>query len=338
MPRHLGLGRGEMRSALSTLVDLHQLTPDTVNAVGYTTGFAPLDEAMSGGVRPGELLLVGGKPGVGKTVACMQWARHMAMRGVVTVYLCFEHDPVTFVARLLSCELREAALAEGRHLELALEELHGRLRDVASGALTLREALDSDPLLGHAERRLAAYADRLVLFQGSGSRTDVAAVGDAVSRFAGEPCVVFVDYVQKVPVHAPLASETARVGHVIEALKELALDQHLPVVAISSADQAGLAARRLHLHHFRGSAALAYEADVVVVLNDKLDIVSRAHVAYSANRIEEFRRQVVFSIEKNRNGMSDVDLEFVKEFGSYRFEPQGSRVAERLWHERAIDG
>jgi replicative DNA helicase len=74
-----------------------------------------------------------------------------------------------------------------------------------------------------------------------------------------------------------------------------------------------------------------------VVLNDKLDVVSKAHIAYSPTRIDEFRRQVVFSIEKNRNGMSDIDLEFVKEFGSYRFDPQGAWVAERLWHENSVE-
>jgi replicative DNA helicase len=334
-PDHLA--RGEMRSALATLVELHQVSPDDVGDPARATGFSPLDEALSGGVRPGEVLLVGGKPGVGKTIACIQWARQMAMRGVVAVYLCYEHDPVTLVARLLSTELREAALAGGRHRDFALDELQGRLRDVAAGALTLREALDSDPLLGQAEQRLAAYADRLVLFQGSGVNTDVPAIADAVSRFAGEPRVVFVDYVQKVPVRPAVGSEGERVGAVIASLKELALDQRVPVVAISSADRLGLTSRRLHLHHFHGSAALAYEADAVVVLNDKLDIVSKAHVAYSPNRIDEFRRQVVFSIEKNRNGTSDIDLEFVKEFGYYRFDPLGTWVAERLWHENSVE-
>ena len=90
----------------------------------------------------------------------------------------------------------------------------------------------------------------------------------------------------------------------IEGLKQLALDQKLVVVAIAAADQAGLDARRLHLRHFRGSTALAYEADAVVVLNDKLAVVSRAHLAYSPTRAEEFHRQVVFSVEKNRNGSS----------------------------------
>jgi replicative DNA helicase len=331
------LGRGEMRSALSTLVELHQVAPGEVTGTGCATGYSPLDEVLAGGVRSGELLLVGGKPGVGKTIACLDWARHAARRGLVALYLCYEHDPAVLVARLLACELREAALAEGRHLDFALEELQARLRDVASGSLSLREALDSDPLLGHAERRLAAYADRLVLYQGSGTRTDVAALADATSRFAGEPCVVFVDYIQKIPVRPALAGEAERVSFVVEALKELALDHHVPVVAISSADRHGLTARRLHLHHFQGSSSLAYEADAVVVLNEKLDIVSKAHVAYSTNRIDDFRHQVVFSIEKNRNGASDIDLEFTKDFGHFRFHPQGAWVTDRLWHEGSVE-
>lgn len=331
------VGRGEMRSALSTLAELHQVLPVDHGASTRATGFSPLDDVLAGGARPGELLLVGGKPGVGKTVACLQWARAMAQRGVVAVYLCYEHDPVTLLARVLSCELREAALAAGRHHDFELEELQGRLRDVAIGTLSLREALDSDPLLVEAERRLAAYADRLVLFQGSGTRTDTATAADAMSRFRAEPAVLFVDYVQKVPVVPDPMTESERVSRVVESLKELALDQEIAVVAVSAADQHGLTARRLHLHHFRGSTSLAYEADVAVVLNEKLSVVSKAHLAYSTNRIDEFRRQVVFSIEKNRNGIADVDLQFTKDFAFHRFDPEGGWVMERLWSEASIE-
>ena len=123
----------------------------------------------------------------------------------------------------------------------------------------------------------------------------------------------------------------------IESLKQLALDQKLVVVAIAAADQAGLDARRLHLRHFRGSTALAYEADAVVVLNEKLAVVSRAHLAYSPTRAEEFHRQVVFSVEKNRNGSPDINLEFEKDFAHYRFHPRGRWVAERLWTEGSVE-
>jgi replicative DNA helicase len=329
--------RGEMQSALTTLAELHEAAAIGPFDASCATGFSPLDDVLSGGVRPGEVLLVGGKPGVGKTIACLQWARAMARQGVVAVYVCYEHDPVTLLARLLACELGEVALAAGRHLDLGLEELQGRLRDVAAGVLTLREALDSDPLLREAERQFIDYADRLVLFQASGSRTNVPSIGDALSRFNGEPTALFVDYVQKVPVVPEVATEAERVSRVIEGLKELALEQNIAVIAVAAAGQDGLTARRLHLHHFRGSTALAYEADGIVVLNEKLAVVSRAHAAYAPTRIEDFRRQVVFSVEKNRSGEADVDLEFTKDFTHYRFDPKGTWVTDRLWSEGSIE-
>jgi replicative DNA helicase len=329
--------RPQIRSALATLAELHQLDEPVQHAV-LPTGFDLLDDVLVGGVRLGEVVLLGGKPGVGKTIASLQWARSMAQRGIVAVYLCYEHDEVTLLTRLLACELGELiSTAPLGQSPLRHEELRGRIRDVAAGVITLRDALGSDPLLEDAHRRLAAYADRLVLVTGSGAHTDVNAIRDVTRGFEGQPVALFVDYVQKVPVFPAAATENERVGRVIEDLKQLALDQKLVVVAVAAADQEGLDARRLHLRHFRGSTALAYEADAVVVLNEKLAIVSRAHVAYSPNRADEFHRQVVFSVEKNRNGSPDMHLEFEKDFASYRFHPRGRWIAERLWSEGSIE-
>jgi replicative DNA helicase len=333
----LVVGRSQIRSARATLAELHQLDEPVHHAV-LATGFDPLDEVLAGGVGQGEVVLLGGKPGVGKTIASMQWARSMAERGIVTVYLCYEHDEITLLTRLLACELGEMAAATPLDQSpLRHSELRARIRDVATGAITMRDAVESDPLLETAHRRLAAYADRLVLVTGSGAHTDVKAIRDVTGDFDGQPVALFVDYVQKVPLFPMPATENERVGRVIESLKQLALDQKLVVVAIAAADQAGLEARRLHLHHFRGSTALAYEADAVVVLNEKVSIVSRAHVAYSPNRADEFHRQVVFSVEKNRNGSPDIHLEFDKDFANYRFQPRGRFVFERLWSEGSIE-
>ena len=194
-----------------------------------------------------------------------------------------------------------------RRVRVGHFELQARIRDVAAGAITLREALDSHPLLDEAQRRVAAYADRILFVTGSGAHTNVPAIADVTRRYEGQPIALFVDYVQKVPVFPAVPLERERVGQVIESLKQLALDQKLAVVAITAADQEGLDARRLHLRHFRGSTALAYEADAVVVLNEKLAVVSRAHLAHSPTRAEEFHRQIVFSVEKNRNGAPDVE-------------------------------
>jgi replicative DNA helicase len=331
----LGVGRPRVQSVLATLAALHQQADPAEHTV-LPTGFDLLDDVLAGGIRQGEVVLLGGKPGVGKTIAALQWARAMAERGIITVYVCFEHDDITLVTRLLSSELGDGVTAAAAHFDVRHAELQARIRDVGAGAITLQQALDSDPLLDEAHGRLATYSDRLVLVTGSGAHTSVNAIRDITRGFAGQPVALFVDYVQKVPVFPVVAGENERIGRVIEGLKQLALDERLFVVAIAAADQAGLEARRLHLRHFRGSTALAYEADAVVVLNEKLDVVSRAHLAYSP-RADEFRRQVVFSVEKNRNGSPDAHLEFEKDFGHYRFHPRGRFVAERLWTEGSVE-
>jgi replicative DNA helicase len=323
------------RSALDTLADLTETELRIPRPTPFATGFHPLDEVLSGGVRAGDLLLLGGKPGQGKTIAALQWARHVARTGHTAVYACYEHDEVTLLTRLLACELGEAARATGCDDELRLDELREALR--ATGTRWVREGLDTDPLLLDAEQRLGDYASRLVLVRASGTRTDVESLSALVDEFGDDQTMLVVDYIQKVPVHPEPSEEAERVKRVAEALKELALGRQLAIVAIAAADRQGLTSRRLRLHHFRGSTALAYEADAALVLNDKLSVVSKAHLAYDTTRADEFRRRVVCTVEKNRNGAADVDLEFVKDFANYRFDPEGRWVVERLWQEGTIE-
>lgn len=324
-------GRGMPRSALATLYDLHQSEADgTASAATAPTGFTPLDEVLGGGVRRGDLLLVGGKPGAGKTIAAIQWARHMARNGWKVVYACYEHDHISLLTRLLACELAEAALAAQVTDRLLLEELQQRLHDAASGGLALRDVFASHPLLEQAGRRLADYGDDLVFFQASGVDTDVSVLARTVDELNERRVALMVDYIQKVPVLPDPDTESERVRRTVEALKEFALDRSVAIVALVAADQAGMNSRRLHLHHLRGSTALSYEADAVVMLNEKVHIVSKAHLAFAGTRLDEFRQRVVFSVEKNRNGVSGVDLEFTKDFANSRFEPRGTWVTDQL--------
>ena len=325
------------RSALDTLADLHEAELRIPRPTPYATGFPVLDDVLNGGIRSGDLMLIGGKPGQGKTVAALQWARHIALTGNRAIYCCYEHDEVTLLTRLLACELGEVVAAHGESDLLRLDDLRDGLRSVSIGLRSIREVLDSDPLLLEAEAGLRAYADRLVLVRASGTRTDVPALAELVDAHGHDQTVLFVDYLQKVPVRPEPAEEAERVKRVAEALKELALSRHVAIVAIAAADRLGLTSRRLRLHHLRGSTALAYEADVAIVLNDKLTTVSKVHLAYDSTRTEEFRRQVVFTVEKNRNGAADVDLEFGKDFSNYRFHPAGGWVKERLWEEGTLE-
>jgi hypothetical protein len=91
-----------------------------------------------------------------------------------------------------------------------------------------------------------------------------------------------------------------------------------------------LSARRLRLLHLRGAAGLAYEADIVLMMNEKALAVSKAHSAFDTLRAQEFEGQIVLSVDKNRGGPAPIDMEFKKDLAHYRFEPEGAIVQDRL--------
>jgi replicative DNA helicase len=308
---------------------------ESVGAAIYPTGFHPLDSYLGGGLRSGELALLGGPQGLGKTTMALQVARNVAASGCDVVYFSFEHDEVSLLTRLVALEagLRDGAAAVTlRQVRQAVdatadspEGLAGRLAGLGGGS--------------DAVKAVGEYADRILLYRSDGRRTSADAIRSVVAGFAKadrRPLVV-VDYIQKVAVEGGLPSEDERTTVVVEALKDLALELGVPVLAIVAADKAGLAKTgRLRIFDLRGSSALAYEADVVLMLNDKYDIVARHHLVYDVANADRFRGWVVVTLEKNRSGLDRIDLEFRKVFEQGRFDTEGNAVAEQLTDDRVF--
>lgn len=320
-----------VRDVIDTLFE-RDLRPDRMPTSPVATGFDLLDRVLDGGLRHHDLMLLGGSPGVGKTIAALQMARNMAQGGRTAIYVSYEHDDPTMLGRLLALELGDMATPTNAP---EIDRLRRVVIEATSGFRALDSVIGSEPLAAEAYRRVEDYADRLLLVRGSGARTDLAAIEALVTEAnADADVVVFVDYLQKVAVHPEPEHEAEKVTRVAEGLKELALSHEVAVVAVVAADWDGLRAGRVRLHHLRGSSALAYECDVALILNEKHNAVARSHLAYDTVRAESFKQLVVFSVEKNRGGPAMVDLEFRKDFLHYRFEPLGSYMAERAADDR----
>lgn len=309
-----------------------------VNAAArvWPTGFDQLDTYLSGGLRSGELTLLGGPQGLGKTTFVLQVIRNVATAGEAAVYFSYEHDASTVLERLIAIEAAEIAGIDAvplRRIRESLEAADGR-----TGGLV--ERLGNTVGGAEAVRAVGGYADRCVFHRSTGADTGLHTIRNMVEQArnaSGCAPVVVVDYLQKVHVPGGSEIEEERVTKIVEGLKDLAMELEVPVLAVVAADKEGLVAgRRLRVHHLRGSSSLAYEADVVLIMNNKFDVVARHHLVYDVGNAERFHDWAVLTIEKNRSGLDKIDLEFRKRFEQGRFETDGKPVAEQLVDERVF--
>jgi replicative DNA helicase len=301
------------------------------------TGFSPLDEILNGGIRTGELLIIGGPFGVGKTMWGLQVARNVVASDPNTwaIYICYEHDRPHMMSRLLCMETAERgykddALTLRRIAELSLRSPDGR---------GLMGRLQQMPRYAPIVEAMRAYADRLILVKASGDTSTLDEVrrwtGEAIEAGAGRLLVV-VDYLQKIPVRNQLLEEAEVTTYLTQGLKEMAMAHGVQVVAVAASDRLGLKSKRMRMADLRGSSALQYEADVGLILNNKFTILSREHMVYNTSNMDSHRGFVVMSVEKNRAGRNAVDMEFQLDAAHFRIVPKGDFVRERLVDEKVI--
>jgi replicative DNA helicase len=301
-------------------------------AAELETGFDLLDSVLAGGLSIGDLCVIGGAPGVGKTILALQMARNMAVTGHRVLYCCYEHDVATLLGRLVACEIGNL------QTPMPVADVHLirlNIRAMMAGRWTPAEPGAAHPALQAAITSVESYGDRLVLAELSAAKGTIGHITDRLPDDENNYDAVFVDYLQKVGVPGAL-SGIDRWSIAVEGLKNLALQKRCLVVALSALDRESLKKRRVSLDGLRGADAIAHEADVALILNDKLRAVSRSHLAFDTTLHETFAKYTVVTIEKNRRGRAPIDMEYAKDFPHFRFDPVGQFVAERLVDDHLV--
>jgi replicative DNA helicase len=313
---------GSVGRLLDELV--HRTARGGLSVDPVATGFDPLDLLLDGGFLPDELVLLGGRPGVGKTLTALQWARNAAGAGRPVAIVCFEHDPFDLLARLL---VQEVATLAPELDETAVTELRRAVSDLTLGRIDAASVDRRHPMLGEGAASLRDNTPGLRLLGGT-ARTDLGELR-RIGEQAGAGALVVVDYLQKIPVSgSPDLHE--QVVRAVEGLKDLAVTHNLTVLALAAASQSGVAARRVRLEHLRGADALAHECDIGLVLNEKSTATASRHLDFDLRKLEASRHQLLLSVEKNRRGASDLHLEFRKDFTRFRVDPSGSFATDTL--------
>lgn len=212
---------------------------------GIPTGYHDLDE-MTSGLQSSDLIIVAGRPSMGKTALAMNMAEHVAISSRAPVLLfSMEMPGEAIVMRLLSslCRIDQLRIRTGK------------LRDedwprISSTVSMLSEAplyIDDTPGLSPAEMR--ARARRL-------------------AKEHGQLGLIVVDYLQLMQVPGFNENRTAEISEISRSLKGLAKELKVPVIAISQLNR-GLeqrADKRPVMSDLRESGAIEQDADLIVFI------------------------------------------------------------------------
>ena len=284
------------------------------------TGLSPLDDALSGGLRVGGLSLLVGRPGVGKTVTALQIARNAALAGRAVTFACSEHSTSELLERLLVLEARSIAREDESHLiDTAIHEVIDSSRIGSTpGSLS--------PLAEEVLARIGEYGSRLVIAGISSYDFDL---GQLESLAPAAEGLLIVDRLD-ARGSSKEGSEPISAGDFARALKSIATRLGISVLATCGTNQGGMDARRLAISGIKDAASLDPFCDLILILNEKARAVADVAIAFNPAKGEEFSRQVLITVEKNRTGRGGVDIQFEKDFEFYRLNPQGSFLVEKL--------
>lgn len=310
-----GLGFPRTLLEVSVEFDTHIKTGKVAGYKPIPTGFEPLDTYLGGGLVPESLMLVGGPPGTGKTVFALQAARNIAAMAkdnkTAACVVCFEHSETYLYHRLLCME---SALG-GNSVGLTMDDIRRAALTNDGSEPGLESLLQAFHTARDAWSRIVQYWERLYLIKGHPIKTTLNVLDTYLTYLSNKftSVVLFVDYLQKVPVFSPGVELTPerQIRTVTEGLKNLALAHTVPIVAVAASDEEGLKGGRVRFEDLWGGSSVNYEPDVAVILNPS----RQAEDAHGT--------EVIFSIEKNRLGPTGVEFRHVLRGQHFSFDPLG---------------
>jgi len=280
-----------MESLVVGLLDhIEARANDPSDVTGVRTGFYDLDR-MTSGLQAGDLIIVAGRPSMGKTSVAINIAEHVAINeGLPVAVFSMEMGAsqlavriVGSIGRIDQVHLRTGRLADDEWPRLT--EAVEKLRSVQ---------LHIDETAGLTVSELRANARRLA------------------RQCGGKLGLVVVDYLQLMTTSASMSDENraTAVGEISRGLKMLAKELQCPLIALSQLSRAveSRADKRPMMSDLRESGAIEQDADVIA-------FVYRDEYYNSATKEPSVAELI---IGKQRNGPTGtVKLAFVRQFTKF---------------------
>lgn len=245
-------GRGELLSIASfinkTIEELEDAfrNHETRGISGISTGFLALDDKIAGGLKPGQLIVVAARPGVGKTAIALNIAEDVALRQHLAAgVFSMEMHATELVKRQL------AGMAQVHGLRLA----HGRIDQAIWGHI------------GEAAPKLHA-APIYLCEDGYLTISEITAGARKLKRLAPTLGLLVIDYLGLMRIERPTSNRAQDLAEISRGLKALAKELAIPIMLLAQLNREveKRSDKRPVLSDLRDSGEIEADADLVLML------------------------------------------------------------------------
>jgi len=252
-----------MRDHLSLLERRADKSEDTRR---IATGFADIDELLMGGMVPGQLIVIAGRPSHGKSALALNIAENTSIEGWKTLMLSLEMSETELMDRVMAAwgRVNMRNLMDGPEQDSDWSALTVAAQKASGSALWID---DEAGLTLLAVRNKARSHKR---------------------RFGLD--VLVVDYLQLI-VGAPSEKDIERISRISVGLKTLAKELGIVVIALSQLNRNGAGKSTPSLADLRGSGSIEQDADIVAfVYREEADDPSTNFKNYADVTIAKIRQ------------------------------------------------
>jgi replicative DNA helicase len=266
-------------------LDLLHQTPGEIR--GVPTGFTQLDRKTTG-LQAGDLVVIAGRPSMGKTTLAVNIAEYAAIaKGVPSAIFSMEMSAEQLTLRLIASlgRVNQSHLRTGSFTEEDWSRIQGAMAQLSNAPLYV----DETPALTPTDVR--ARARRLKREKGLG--------------------LIIVDYLQLMQVSGNKENRATEISEISRSLKALAKELQVPVVALSQLNRAveQRTDKRPVMSDLRESGAIEQDSDLIL-------LIYREEV-YDPNTTRKGIADII--IAKQRNGpIGEVQLTFLGEYTQFK--------------------
>jgi len=289
LPSHQGFVRFDQISQ-EVLDNIDKIASTKIPVTGVSSGFGDLDR-FTGGFRPGQFIIIAARPAMGKTSLALNIAANAAVN-------------LNKKVAIFSMEMAADEVIMRMFSSASEVKMDGMLRGYGMNEEKLIRIMQASEVL----------SSKHIYIDDSGTNTplDIRAKTRRLAAEIGGLDLVLIDYLQLMTLTREKDNRQQEISEISRALKILAKDMKIPVVALSQLNRAAESRedKRPKLADLRESGAIEQDADLVM-------FIYRDEYYYPETTQKPGIAEIIIS--KNRHGATgNLELGFEKEFTLFR--------------------